>query len=69
MRERFPVLVEKVQSFKERVTDLVWEVDDSAKLGEKNTDNISFEISQHVQLWFDRKSCLLSVSRYDLGFN
>lgn len=35
MRERFPVLVEKVQSFKERVTDLVWEVDDSAKLGEK----------------------------------
>lgn len=46
----FPCACEKVQSFKESVTDLVWEVD-SAELEEKNTDNISFENSQHAKLW------------------
>ncbi len=35
MWENFPVLVEKVQSFKERVPDLVWEAVDSAKLRKK----------------------------------
>lgn len=65
--QAFPCACEKVQSFKESVTDLVWEVVNSAKLEEKTLITSHLKIPDMLDS--DSISCPLSVSRYDLGLN